>query len=423
MAPDAPGGRFPLGALFRLAWRNLARNRRRTAITATTVALGMTLLQLMMALLAGIERQSFRNLISYQTGNAKVYARGYFDARAELPLDRAVSDLEPLETALRSVDGIAAAAPRLTFQAQLSNGAEQLPAVGIGIASDGGDETVFNIRGAVVAGDYLPPAGDGLLMGSGLAKLFGAGPGDWLTLLSKTRSGAYEAVDLPVVGVVGTGNPAIDRRSFLLPLSTAQRILDMEGRVTEVAVRFEPLARESAELTRLAAAIPRAGGLEVRGWREEESDFMALVRAKRSGSVLMLAIFISLAMVGITNTILMAAYERTREIGMLMAMGMRRGGIRRLFLVEGALIGLLGSLAGTALALGVVGLLSRGIDIGALYGEVDIGYPVKDRVYPALVPAAVAAACLLATGLAAVASLYPAARASREHPAEALRSA
>jgi putative ABC transport system permease protein len=118
----------------------------------------------------------------------------------------------------------------------------------------------------------------------------------------------------------------------------------------------------------------------------------------------------------------MATYERTREVGTLMAMGFREGGIRRLFLAEGALTGVIGGAIGTALAVALIGYFaSTGIDIGALYGDMDIGYPVKDVLYPALSAPFLLAVWMLTAILAGLASLWPAFRASRLDPVDALR--
>ena len=196
----------------------------------------------------------------------------------------------------------------------------------------------------------------------------------------------------------------------------------MDGAATEVAVRFSATAREAATLERLEGAVEPSGAFDVKGWREMEEDFMALVQAKRMGQVIFLGIFLLLAVVGITNTVLMAAYERTREIGMLMAIGLRGTGIRRLFLTEGALTGLLGGIIGSLVAFGfIVWLANIGIDFSAFYGDMDIGYPVKDTLYPALNVHLLAVVWVFTGVLAALASLYPAARASRNRPVEALR--
>ena len=415
-------GVLGLRATFRLGWRNLKRNRRRTWITASTVALAVLLLQFSTALLIGVEQQSFDNLINYQTGHAKIYADGYFEERDEFPLDYTFEDGGGLQADIEAIPGVAAATPRLTFQAQLSNGMDQIPCLGVGIRIQGSDSDVFRIPQSVVDGEYLADDDEGILLGSGIAEIFEVGAGDWLTVLAKTQYGAYEALDLPIVGLIGTGNPLIDRNSFLVPLPTAQYILDMEGAATEMAVRFSATAREAGTLERLESTIEASGAFDVKGWREMESDFMALVQAKRMGQVIFLGIFLILAVVGITNTILMAAYERTREIGMLMAIGLRGTGIRRLFLVEGALTGLIGGAIGSLIALGlIVWLASVGIDFAALYGDMDIGYPVKDTLYPALNVPVLALGWLFTGFLAAIASLYPAARASHSRPVEALR--
>jgi ABC-type lipoprotein release transport system permease subunit len=404
-----------------VAWRNLRRNRRRTWITATTVAIAVLLFQCFLALLTAVEQQSFDNLIRYQTAHAKLYAAGHFELRDEFPLDYPLSQLERIQEKARSVDGVAATTPRLTFSARLSDGIDQIACLGVGIQVTGSDADVFRIPQAVVAGTYLTEDEDGLLLGSGLAELFGVSAGDWLTVLAKTQAGAYEALDLPVVGLVGTGNPLIDRNSFLLPLRTAQYLLGMETAATEVAVRFAARARESATLRRLRDAM-EAEGLTVKSWEEMEQDFMALVKVKRTGQGVMLGIFIVIALVGVTNTVLMAAFERTREIGMMMAMGLRGTGVQRLFLLEGGLTGLLGGALGSAVALAIIGYFaSVGIDLNALYGDMDLGYPVKDVLYPAI-SAGLVLGCWLGTGaLAAIASLYPAVRASRQDPVEALR--
>ena len=420
MARETIPGSLPAMGTLRLAWRNLFRNRRRTWITATTVAVAVLLVQLMSALLMGIEQQSYDNLISYQTGHAKVYAPDYFANRDELPLDYELTDLDALLARVEAIGGIEAATPRLTFQAHLSNGVDQVPCFGVGIQIVGSDADVFRLPQAVTDGAFL--SGDeGILLGNGLAQIFGVGVGDWLTVLTKTRTGAYEAMDLPIEGLLGTGNPLIDRNSFMVPLPLAQYLLDMDGAATEIAVRFAGRARESSTLRRLRGALEEGDQLEVKGWREVEDGFMAFVKAKRGGRTVMLMIFGILAVVGITNTVLMSAYERTREIGMLMAMGMRSRGILTLFLTEGALTGLIGGAIGTVLALAIVGALSGGIDIAAVYGDIDLGYPVKDRIYPALAPVGIPLGWVLSGVLAAMASWYPAARAARSAPVEALR--
>ena len=422
MPDNIQPGRLPLMTIFRLAWRNLYRNRRRTWISAVTVAFAIFLLQLSYSMLIGMEDQSFDNLINYQTAHAKLYAEGYFEEREDFSLDYALTDAESVQALMTDVAGVAGASPRITFSAQLSDGSDQLACLGVGIKIEEGDATVFKIPEAVVAGEFLSPGEEGMLLGSGLAEFFEIGVGDWLTVLAKTKNGAYEALDLPVVGLLGTGNPGIDRNSFMIPLETARYMLEMESEATEIAIRYAATAGEDATLGRIRTAVAENESVDVKSWQEVEEDFMALVETKRMSSIIMLGLFVVIAVVGITNTILMAAFERTREIGTLVAMGLRGSGIKKLFLAEGAFMGLLGGAIGTILATGVIGYFSvNGIDLSAMYGDMDTGYPIKDVFYMAFAPSYIIGVWLCTGVLAALASYYPAARASRQQPAEALR--
>ena len=419
---DFIAGTVGFGTTLRIGWRNLARSRRRTLLTASTVAFAVFLLEALTALLIGIERQSFDNLINYQTAHAKVYADGYFDNRDDLPLEYTLASLDETESLIRSVDGVAATTSRLTFSAQLSDGVDQINSVGTGIRIKGSDSDVFRIAEAVVEGSYLLEGIEGMLLGLSLAEFFDVKSGDYLTVLSKTRDGAYEALDLEIIGLLGTGFPAIDRNGFLLPLEIAQVMLDTPGEATEIAIRFQPFAAEASVVRSLSAVLGERSHLEIKTWKEVEEDFMALVEMKRTAQGIFLSIFVLMAIVGITNTIVMATYERTREIGTLMAMGFRASGIRSLFLVEGALTGFVGGAIGTMAAMLVVGYFaSTGIDLNALYGEIDIGYPIKDMMYPAMSMPLFLLSWVSTGVLSAIASLYPAARASRLRPATALR--
>jgi putative ABC transport system permease protein len=409
-------------ATLRIGWRNLSRSRRRTLLTASTVAVAVLLLEVSMALLRGIENQSFDNLINYQTAHAKVYAAGYFEHRSDEPLDYMIENVDALESEALSVEGVSAVTSRIQFSAQLSDGVDQVQIVGLGIDISGSDSDVFRLEEAIVDGTYLRPAEEGMLVGSNLAEFFDAAPGDYLTILAKTRYGAYEAIDLQITGIVGTGNPLIDRSSVLIPMYLARETLDLGDAATELDVRFAARANEERTLRRLKSRFGDQPKYEVKGWREVEDDFMALVEFKRTAQGVFLSIFVIMAIVGIANTIVIATFERTREIGTLMALGFRGGGIRRLFLVEGALTGFVGGAIGTMLAVGVVAYFAAtGIDMSALYGDMDIGYPVKDILYPALSTAFFAGTWIMTGLLSAAASLWPAYRASRLEPVDALR--
>jgi ABC-type lipoprotein release transport system permease subunit len=172
----------------------------------------------------------------------------------------------------------------------------------------------------------------------------------------------------------------------------------------------------------MRSALAAEPGLEVLGWRDLERDYLAMATAERISNGIFLGIFVVLAVVGVANTVMLAVFERTREIGMLMALGLRGSGVRRIFVAEGAMLGLLGAAIGTALAVGLmIPYSAYGLNLTALYGEIDLGYPVKDRLYGAIDGTALGVVWLLTAVLSGFASFYPAMRASRQRPAEALR--
>ena len=143
-------GRLPWLSILRLAWRNLARNRRRTWISAITVAFAIFLLQLSYSMLIGMEDQSFDNLINYQTAHAKLYATGYFEEREDFTLDYSLAQAEAIQSKMAEVAGVAGAAPRITFSAQLSDGSDQVSCLGTGIQIGDGDASVFKIPEAIL---------------------------------------------------------------------------------------------------------------------------------------------------------------------------------------------------------------------------------------------------------------------------------
>ena len=197
MAHEIVPGTIGWLTTFRLGIRNLARHRRRTWITATTVAIAILLLQMSFSILTGLEQQSYDNLINYQTAHAKIYADGYFADRDEYPLEPNLSEIGDLQATVTSVTGIAATTPRLVFFAQISNGVDQIPCQGVGIDVEGSDDDVFRLPATIVEGSYLTESDEGMLLGSGLAKFarsvarLAYGPSDFVRLNRNQPSIAF----------------------------------------------------------------------------------------------------------------------------------------------------------------------------------------------------------------------------------------
>jgi putative ABC transport system permease protein len=206
-----------------------------------------------------------------------------------------------------------------------------------------------------------------------------------------------------------------ERKLALLPLPVAQKLLKMEGRATELAVAVEPLERADEVAATLRAELGPA--YEVHGWSEVAVYARQVITRQDFVTRLIASAFLLLMLLGVANTMLMSVVERTREIGTMMAVGVRRGRILLLFLTEAVLLGALGAAAGATAGATVVALLGRrGLTFRVA------GSPMPFLLTPFTSPGTVAEVVLTAAGGAVLFALYPAYRASRLRPVEALAS-
>jgi len=227
-------------------------------------------------------------------------------------------------------------------------------------------------------------------------------------------------MDLEVVGIINSADPTTNRNGIYMPLETAAYYLEMEGEVTELALKLSS-GREVEEAELLKASL--AGkGTEVLNWRELAYNFIALVQAKSSSSGTILFLIFLIAAVGISNTMLMSFYERMAEIGMMRAMGMTGKSIRGLFMLEAGGIGFLGALLGIILgALANIYMVNTGIDYSSIVREGDIGYRILGIAYGVWKPSSYVIAGLSGMILAGTVSFLSIRKAVKKEITECLR--
>ncbi len=410
-----------------LASRNLLRHPRRTFITASAVAVGLGLYILLDSMLVGIELESERNLIWFETGTAQVIHEEYLDERDERPLEYAID--RPDEVMARLDEAGLAATPRTVFRAELvvfrdpypEDGSMIITAYAIDPTTDG---EVYRLGDSIAEG-VIPARGvPGAVLGTWLAEDLGAEIGFPLTLVTRTRHGYYQTIDLEVVGIANTPNPIINRTALFLPIDVADEYLQMEGGVTEVSIGGGVI-RSTETITNTAEErVAGIGSVDVVGWRELAAEYVALAQAKQGGSdIIMLLVFVITA-VGISNTVLLSILERTRELGMLRAIGLRDRDILTTLLMEAAGIGVIGATLG--LILGAIFtwlMVNVGIDYGSLLRDMDVGYRLTGRVYGAWNFPAFGQAAATGIVLSILTAIIPVRRALKMHVVEALRAA
>jgi putative ABC transport system permease protein len=385
------------------------------------IAFGLGVLLLMDSMLTGIDEDSFTKVINYETGHIKIFQRGYQDDVKNLPLDKSIDMPDKIINKITREEEVEAVTSRINFRIFLSDGIDQFPAVGIAI-NPKDDTNVFKLKQAVEDGEFIDKGEEAMLIGEGLAEDFDVGVGDYLTVLTRTKYETYQALDLRIKGILKTEDPKIDWSAIVIPLGVGQDSLDMERAVTEIDIKLRDISQVDKFRDKLAKELT---GFEVMTWKDLAEDVIAISETKRTFSFLIFSAVVIIALIGISNTILLSAYERVREIGMIAAMGMRRKQIRRLFVIEGALIGLFGSIGGCLLGAAMNYPLVRfGINWGFMMRDMgDIGYRITGVSYGVWRPHMFLIALIFGVVVSAIVSFYPAWVASKMEPTEALKKA
>ena len=402
---------------LRLAWRNIWRHRRRTIIVVLAMGLGLSMMMMYDALIAGFDQAIYGNAIKVLGGNIQIHADGYRADAGQMPLLPLADDQAVIQAALAQPQVLAAT--RRINTGGLATSREGAFAVGI-TAIEPEKEVDVNLAAQhVVAGRYLTSEdADVVFVGQGLATAMGVQVGDRITLTGKATHEQMRSRTMTVIGIYDLGMPDIEKRTIFMSLAEAQALYGLNGSSTEVAIVLKQLGQEALVIEAVKPALP---GYEVESW---ESNFPELTQALGTkGAVMNIfsVIIMMVAGIGILNMLLMAVYERTREIGLMGALGLKPRQISLLFILEGTMIGLVGVFAGICMGLLFNGLLMQvGIDF-AQYGNITsymalLGGPV----YPTWGVENLVSRGLTVAIISTLAAFYPAREAAQREPAEAL---
>ncbi|MDH4207460.1 MAG: ABC transporter permease [Anaerolineae bacterium] len=405
-----------MGKLLRMSWRNVWRNWRRTIIAVIAISLGLVLLLVFDGLMGGAEQGMYGNVVKLQGGNVQIHAPGYREKANRLPL-LPLSDSEAVVQAALAQPRVVGASRRINSGGMVSSHEGTFPVAIIGIEPEL-EAPVGLLADNIAAGRYLTAQdGDQLLVGQALADRLEVGVGDRVTLIGRAPHEQMRRRTMTIVGIYDLGIDEVEKGLVYISLAEAQALYNLRDQATEVNVVLRSIGQEEHVVAALSAELP---GVEVDPWYVTDPTTKQTMEMEKGIMSLFGLVILVIAGVGILNLLLMAVFERTREIGILAAIGMKRWETMVLFLLEGTFIGLLGALAGC-----VVGGL-----INLYFGQVGLPWAAQeyseltallgDRIY-----FDVGIGLLLNRGLtvliiAAVAALYPAWQASRREPAEAL---
>ena len=406
-----------MAKLLRMAWRNVWRNGRRTVIALIAISLGLMLLLFFDGVFGGTEQSMYGNLVRLQGGNMQVHAPGYRERARRLPL-YPLDDPAAVMQAAQAEPQVVATSRRIKTSGMVSSREGTFPVVITGIEPER-EAPVSFVAEHITQGRYLTADDeDFILIGRALADRMEVDVDDRITLVGRATHEQMRRRTMTVVGIYEIGLAEAEKSAVYVSLAEAQTLFDLRDQATEVVISLERVGQEPAVVDTLQAALP---GYEVDSWDTLNPDMRQAIEVNKQFMSLFGLVILLIAGVGILNLLLMAVFERTREIGLLAAMGLKRREVTVLFLLEGILIGLLGALAGCLLGGLIVGYLGR---VGFAYNvsseASEMIALVGGRIYPRLGVDLLLGRALTVAIIAALASLYPAWQASKREPAEAL---
>ena len=402
---------------LRLAWRNVWRQRRRTLIIALAMGVMMSLLVLYDGLIGGFEQAIYGNAIQLLGGNIQVHAPGYNEKIGRKPLI-ALADPDALIRAAEGHADVVAAAKRINTGGIVTNREGAFSVSVIGVETDK-ELLVSPVAQNIAVGRYLNPQdGDLIVIGQGLATAMGITVGDRITMVARATHEQNRQRTMTVVGIYDVGVPSVEKTTIYMSLLEAQQLFGLDGQVTEVVISLEQIGQETGVVNHVNANL---SGYEVDTWINSFPELKQTMDMKTSTMGVFGIIMLSVVAIGILNSQMMAVFERTREIGVMGALGMKPGGIMILFLLEGTLIGVMGAVVGAVLGTLINGALAYyGIDYGGFADLTEYTALISGRIYSQMVPMKVLQHGLTVLIIATIAAFLPARDASSREPAAAL---
>jgi ABC-type lipoprotein release transport system permease subunit len=409
----------------RLAWRNVWRNPRRTALSVAATVFAVFLVVLSVGMAAGVHEKMIEDAVRLASGHVAISGKGY---RRSMTLEQFVPWDGRVQALVERAEGVRAWAPRISSFALISLGDRSQGGMVIGVdPTRESSVTTFaqKVREGRFVGESRQPGRREVVLGHKLAEKLGAGLGDDVLLYGVAYSleTAYEL--FTVVGMLALPDPRLERNLAIVHIADASEFYVYEGRISELAILAEDADQATPLLAELTAGLagPLGDELEVQGYAEMMPELVQLILIDDAGMYITLVILVVVVGFGILNTILMAILERSRELGVVLALGLRPAAMFRMVYLESLMLASVGLVIGLALSVPLLAWL-HGVEIplgGDLAKSTEL-WGMEPVMTFKLKPLNPIGSTLTILVVAAVAALYPAVKASRARPVDALRS-
>lgn len=345
---------------LKLALRNLLRQKRRSVITGITMAGGFALFSISIAWADGSYKGIIEVFTENRLGHIQIHADGYLESPS---IYKSVKDAYSTGSVVSEIKGVKSWTPRV-FAGGLGMVGDKTTAVQIIGIDPEKEAATSNFERKMTGGAYLDNSDSKkVIIGRDLAKIISAEIGDTIIFLSQAADGSIANDQYEIKGIVTTGNPVEDRTNCYITIEDAWDLFYMHGSCHEISI----LAHSMNDLDKIAAEIESEipENLETKTWIEFAAHFYKAMQADRAGDRVFRLIIMLVISVGVFNSILMSVLERTREYGLLKALGMKPSGVFKLIYAEFLLLAILSVCAGSLIAAGAISYLSvKGVVIG-----------------------------------------------------------
>jgi len=403
-----------MNQLFKMAFRDLLRNKRRSLLSMLALGMGLGLLMLMASVVAGEMRDAMTSAINLQTGHLQVRVKNYNPDKVSLKWEDLIENPAPMAAQIAALGPVQAATPRLLASGVISQGDQTKGVSVLGIEPDSAASGPY--RKGILSGNYLAADdSSGLLVGITLADKFKLKAGDTVSLLVNTSNGSVDQQTFTIRGIYSTHTPSVDENTVLLPLAKAQAITQTQGHASFIFI----LLKDIDQTTAVASAL-QPGQYEVKNYLQMNALVANFEQMADAYMYLLYLIVLGITATVIVNTLVMSVFERTREIGILAAVGMKSSSIMLMFFLESFLLAVGGVIMGLVLG-GVLVLYATTIGfyfgtLGATYS----GFLFGDTIYGYFRIGDAAGLSLVAFIITLLAALYPAILAAGLEPVDAL---
>ena len=405
--------------IFKLGMKNLFRYKERTFLTCFSLAVGICVLIFFSGMLEWADEATIRNLKKYETASMKIGNTEFFEEENYLPVDEVIKGKEKIEKILKE-KGLEYT-PEIEFKANLINEitGDSYPFFGMGIEAKT-HKNVYDLHEMVYEG-RLPNSNTEIMISKNTSELLNVAIGEYLIVETDTKDGAHNADAFKLAALFETPNPELNKKFFYISLGGANNLLAMKGDINLISVKSE---QDEESLARELKSEIDVEGITIRTWQEQAQDYIDLSQGKKGGSFMMLMMVFIIITVGIVNTMNMAVFERTGEIGMMRALGMTNREIIFNFIFESGAMGFLGGVLGLVLGAIVTWYLIRyGWDMSNYVGDISYGYRVSAVFRSKWDFGMMITALVFSTISASVISTFPARRALKRSISETLKSA